>query len=379
MTMNGCRVKIWKQDPSVISIGIRTCFIPSAVAAGPKDDKIQIAGLSPVLPNTEGDFLFDPAANENEFDAVHTFTVIRQVLTMYERVFNRTGVWDVFNWQWGKDPVTVYPHAGVEANAYYSRNERALRFFYFRPSGTDEALQLYTCRSFDIVAHETGHAILDALKPGFLESWHPQTGGMHEAFGDLTAIFTMLAQMDQCEAIIAESKADLHIKTFFPAVAEQFGEAFYGHRMGLRNADNDLKLSDVSNEVHAISQVLTGAVYDIMADIFDVYKNFDRHDPAETLYKVGKHMISLLVVSILQLPDKNATYRNLAEKMIALEPQEEWKPLIHKQFTIREIIGDNAAQPLKQPVALSFNNCSGTLQHPEQIRRVQEAALKVNR
>jgi hypothetical protein len=180
--------------------------------------------------------------------------------------------------------------------------------------------------------------------------------------------------MDQCEAIIAESKADLHEKTFFPAVAEQFGEVFYGHRMGLRNADNDLKLSDVSSEVHEISQVLTGAVYDIMADIFDNYKNFKCHDPAETLYKAGKHMISLLLVSILQLPDKNATYKDLAEKMTALEPKEEWKPIIQKQFAVREIIGVKAVPPVTRPIALSFKQCSGTLRYPENIERIQQAA-----
>ncbi len=70
-----------------------------------------------------------------------------------------------------------------------------------------------------MVAHETGHAILDDLKPNYINFDEGQTGGLHESFGDLTAIFTMLAQLDQCEAIIAESKADLHNKTFFPAVA----------------------------------------------------------------------------------------------------------------------------------------------------------------
>ena len=130
------------------------------------------------------------------------------------------------------------------------------------------AHRVFTCRSLDIVAHETGHAILDGLKPHWLDvASPPQTGGLHESFGDLTAIFLALSQLDQVEAIIAQTKANLHDKTFLSDLAEQFGLAL-GRPNGLRNADNDLKLSQAGTEVHAISQVFTGAIYDILADIF---------------------------------------------------------------------------------------------------------------
>ena len=54
------------------------------------------------------------------------------------------------------------PAGGMGVNAYYSRKERSLRFSYFHPNNDENAPLVYTCRSFDIVAHETGHAILDA-------------------------------------------------------------------------------------------------------------------------------------------------------------------------------------------------------------------------
>ena len=264
--MTGSKVKLWKQDPTVEAIGARTAYIHTPVDHGPKDSEIEIKGVPPAHHDSNRNFLYDHGENPKEFDAVHTFTVVRQVLTMYKRALRRMKVSTDFNWQWGSDhPIHVFPRAGKDANAFYSRHQRSLRFYYFRHGGK----LVFTCRSFDIVAHETGHAILDALRPGYWNSGHPQTGGLHESFGDLTAIFTMLAQMDQCEAIIAESKANLHAKTFFPAVAEQFGEALYGRRTGLRNADNDLKLSQVSTQVHEISQVFTGAIYDILADFFD--------------------------------------------------------------------------------------------------------------
>ena len=375
--MPGSKVRLWKQDPTVTPIGIRPSYIHTPIDHGPKDSEIEIAGMPEVRHNSMGDFLFAPQENPKEFDAVHTFAVVRQVLTMYKRALRRTNVANEFSWQWGADsPIHVYPRAGLEPNAYYSRGERSLRFYYFHPGGDESVPPVFTCRSFDIVAHETGHAILDALRPGYWTSGHPQTGGLHESFGDLTAIFTMLAQMDHCEAIIAESKADLHAKTFFPAVAEQFGEALYGRTTGLRNADNNLKLSQVSNGVHEISQVFTGAIYDILADIFDDYLKLDEYDPAETLFRIGKHMTSLVIIALVQGPAQNATYKDIAEKMIKIEPVGHWKKFIRDQFTVREVLGGPVGLAAAKTEELSWNRCCGTLQHPDHLQQLDTAALK---
>nr|MDJ0949184.1 hypothetical protein [Alphaproteobacteria bacterium] len=364
--MAGSKVKIWKQDPSVTSAGIRTAYIPTEIDHGPQDADIAIRGMPHVIGNLDNDFLFDPAENPTEFDAVHTFAVVRQVLTMYRRALDRNNVTERFDWQWGGNaPIDVFPRAGLDANAYYSRGQKSLRFFYFHPGGNEARPLVYTCRSFDIVAHEVGHAVLDSLRPGYWGSWHPQTGGLHEAFGDITAILMMLAQMDQCEAIIAHSKGDLHAKTFFPAVAEQFGEALYGHRTGLRNADNDLKLSDVSNQVHDVSQVFTGAFYDILADIFEDYHRPEHFHQAETLFRVGKHMTALIILALLQGPEANATYRDIAEKMIEIEPEDRWKEFIHNQFAHREVLGGPVGLAAPKPQALELRGCCGTLRGDE--------------
>ncbi|MEN8157819.1 MAG: hypothetical protein ABFS10_12785 [Bacteroidota bacterium] len=359
--MTGSKVNIWKQDPSVESIGIRSCYISTEVKNGPGDNDIVIQGMPHVVSNTDNDFIFYPEENPLEFDAIHTFTIVRQVLTMFRRALNRNKITQNFNWYWGSEPIYVYPRAGIEANAFYSRTDKALRFYYFHPSGNELNPLIYTCRSFDIVAHEVGHAVLDSLKPDFLSnSWHPQTGGLHESFGDLSAIFTMLAQMDVCEAIIVESKADLHSKTFFPVLAEQFGEGL-GRDMGLRNADNDLKLSDVSTQVHDISRVFTGAIYDILADFFEKYQDPTLFDQAESLFRVGKYLNSLLLVSILQGPDANATYADIANKMIALETDNQRKEIIRGQFKRREIIDAPVGLAGIEPQILSWDNCCGTL------------------
>jgi hypothetical protein len=377
--MTGSKVKIWKQDPSVESIGIRSCYISTEVQNGPKDDDIVIQGMPLVVSNSDNDFIFYPMDNPLEFDAVHTFAIVRQVLTMFRRALNRLQITQNFNWFWRAEPINVFPRAGVDANAYYSRYEKALRFYYFHPSGNELNPLVYTCRSFDIVAHEVGHAVLDSLKPGFLSSsWHAQTGGLHESFADLSAIFTMLAQMDVCEAIIVESKAELHNKSFFPALAEQFGEAL-GRPMGLRNADNDLTLSDVTTQVHDISRVFTGAIYDILAEYFDKYQDPSQFDQAESLFRIGKYVTSLVIVSIFQAPDANATYADIANNMIALEEEEERKDILRNEFKKRQILDAPVGMVGDEPQLLSWENCCGTLQMKENVKLFEKnisAALK---
>src|SRR5204862_4318185 len=117
---------------------------------------------------------------------------------------------------------------------------------------------------------------------------------LHESFGDLTAIFLALSQFDQVEAVIAQTRANLHDKTFLSDLAEEFGLAL-GRPNGLRNADNDLKLSQVGNEVHDLSQVFTGAIYDILADIFAFERKPAVRDDAVTLYLTAQYLLSLLL------------------------------------------------------------------------------------
>jgi hypothetical protein len=367
----GSRMRIWKQDPSVSDIAIRDVYVHTRINAGPSDSQIKMTGLSTVNADANGDFLFD-SSSEDAFDAVHTYTVVRQVLTMYQRTLG-----DKMKWQWNRgsntDPVSVFPHAGETANAFYSRRDRALKFFFFRPPGSDlNEPMVFTCRSLDIVSHEVGHAILDALQPGWLSFFSPpQTGGLHESFGDLTSIFLVLSQLDQVEFIIAQTKADLHLKNILASVAEQFGTAL-GRPAGLRNADNNLKLSQVSSEVHDISKVFTGAVYDVMADAFTASRNPRKRDDAEVLYEVGRKIAGLTIRAFKAAPTANATYADVAKEMIKIaqgSPSKypNYDTFIQNQFELREVLGPNA---ITGPQAIagfapSRSGCCGTMQNIE--------------
>src|SRR5882672_6885738 len=156
------------------------------------------------------------------------------------------------------------------------------------------------------------------LKPNWIMSGNaPQTGALHESFGDLTAIFLALSQFDQVEAIIAQTRGNLHDKTFLSDLAEDFGLAL-GRPNGLRNADNDLKLSQVSTEVHALSQVFTGGIYDVLADIFAFERKPAKTDDAVALYAVGQYLCGLLLRAIIAAPNNNATFADVVNEMLTI-------------------------------------------------------------
>jgi hypothetical protein len=341
----GARALMWKQDPSVSEIGTRKVFLPGVVLAGPRDARITVGDpdIPAVEPNAFGDFVTMP--DTPQFDAVHTFAVVRQTLTMYQRALSTAGAGMPLPWQWNSSvdtsPLQVHPYGLPNVmNAYYSRSQACLKFGDFVPPG--ESARIYTCRSFDIVSHETGHAVLDGLKPQWLMADNPpQTGGLHESFGDLTAIFLALSQLDQCEAVVAQTKAHLHDKTFLADIAEQFGLAL-GSTTGLRNADNDLTLTDAGTEVHAISQVFTGAVYDILADIFAFERNPELEDCASVLHRTAAWLRGLLLRALIAAPDIGASYADVANEMLRLTIEDakpaDYTTFIRNRFAQREVV-----------------------------------------
>ncbi len=352
--MSGSKINIWKQDPLISQIGIRPTYVHSEIKKGLYDNQLKIMGIDGVKPtNYNNDYLFDPKINELEFDAAHTFAVTRQVLTIIERALRRLGVDKPFKWQWGEGPIHLFPRIKEETNAYYIRGRKLIGFGYFK--ALNNSTYIYTCRSYDIVSHELGHAILDALKPSLWASNHPQTGGLHESFGDLLVLFTLLAQLDMCEAIIAETKGNLHNKTFFTVIAEQMGQNIYRNSVGLRNIDNDITLEKVDSEVHAMSLVFTGAMYNILSDMFDYSKDLEKYDPAETLYRIGQHLLEVLLITIIKVQPINTMYLDMANTMIEVEKDPKFKEIIKEAFTVRKIFSKKVG--IVSPIIDLSNSC----------------------
>ena len=338
----GSRFFMWMQDAAVGALGRRLTLVPTLVLNGPRNARIdtRLLGTTPVVRNADGDYLFP--AETAEADCAHVFAVVQATLSRFERA--RDGV--TIPWAWNMngntDPITIFPRAGNTANAFYSRTQKALKFYAYTPNATADVV--FTCRSPELVAHQTAHAILDGLKPAWLGLFSPpQTGALSEAFADLAAILLMLSQADLAASLIATTKADLHAKRFLSALAEPPGAAL-ARAAGLRNADNDLKLSQVSNEVHLLSQVFTGAVYDILSDIFkfERMRQSRTKDAVHLLLEVNEHIAKLLLAAVSRAPQIGATFADVVNQM--LKVSREWntpriyRTFIYDRFALRKVV-----------------------------------------
>jgi hypothetical protein len=222
--------------------------------------------------------------------------------------FWRTRVPDL-KWQVGSK-LTVILDDGVDFNAYYDRT--ALKFFHGRAT---EGV-VYSGESPDILCHEMGHAILDALKPELWNVGSQEVAAFHESFGDISAILSALQLPMMRAAIISETDGRINRNSRLSRLAEQLGQAIrerYPDAVDpdcLRNASNRfmyesplfLKSSGpasvLTSEPHSFSRVFTGAFLDGLAGmLLAVAKN--RSMPTEDeLLEVSAHMGDILVAGI---------------------------------------------------------------------------------
>lgn len=325
--MVGSRMYIYKQDPSMTEPGMRSTFISSEVLKGPKDNLIRVADILDIEPDENGDFLMSVDENRDHFDAVHAFAVCRQVLTMYQRAFNRleilkeqdndeNGVFD-FKKKWGT-PLKLYVRAlAGKLSALYTPGLNTIFFGYQN--------EVFTCRSFDIIAHETGHAVFDAIKTKKTFNHDLEALALEESFCDLTVIFTLLSQMDMCESVVALSKGNLsptHNEFFFSNIAEECGMKKY-QRFSLRN----ISKKSIYNEVmqrpnysrYDLSLVFSSAVYHFLVTIFKDHICLNKYDPAETLFWLGRMVTELTVGAFYKTVNSpKLTFKSLGLEMVKL-------------------------------------------------------------
>lgn len=210
----------------------------------------------------------------------------------------------------------IFPRAGNQANAYYDRS--SLKFFYFN-SYVDKKL-IYTVESSDIVTHELGHAILDAIRPDFWSAAAFEVGAIHESFGDIIALINLLQYDIVLDKMMISTGGNLRQNNFVSELAEQFGKAL---RMphGLRNAFSSIKYVDPNTlptngnglikEVHSFSVVWTGAFYDLLVSI---YEKLGKSKPA--LVQARDIVTKLLFDAIIKVPTSVKFINSLAKCMI---------------------------------------------------------------
>ena len=164
-------------------------------------------------------------------------------------------------WAFPGRQLLVVPRAGECGNAFYERGTHSLQFFYV----TEPHRRVYTAHSQDIIAHETAHAILDAVAPDLYDASLPQSLAIHEAVADIAMLLSAFRSRKLVDRVRQRIGDDLAHPNVFTQVAEQFGAVVGRGTDGLRDLNNARTLGSVdTSSPHALSEVLSGALYQVM-------------------------------------------------------------------------------------------------------------------
>lgn len=219
---------------------------------------------------------------------------------------------------------------GVDLNAYYRRGASRLEFYHSTISGKT----VYSGESPNIVCHELGHAVLDAIRPQLFNAASIEAAAFHESFGDMSAILCALQLNSIAQAVLTETGGRLYRSTFLSRLAEQLGWAIRQINAQavdpdcLRNAVNSFFYRDpttlpptapasaLSSAPHSFSRVFTSAFYDALAGMVVT----DSATPTvQSLQKVTRDAGRLLIDAIKNAPVVPNYFSQVAAQMVAAD------------------------------------------------------------
>jgi hypothetical protein len=222
-------------------------------------------------------------------------------------------------------PVVPVEEEGL--NAYYDR--KALHFFRDVNAATGEVVQ--SGDSPDVVTHEQGHAVLDAVRPDLWDAPHFEVAAFHEGFGDVAAILVALDEIDLARAAIRETEGSLDHSNLVSRLAEELAAAViarYGPGAALPDALRDAvnafryrsprSLPDeadadaLSREPHSFGRVVTGACWDVLARL-SVPR--DGEEPVAALQRAARQVGALVAAAVGNATSGAAFFRRFATEL----------------------------------------------------------------
>ncbi|KAA3647648.1 MAG: serine protease [Chloroflexi bacterium] len=215
--------------------------------------------------NSDGKPVTGEDLNDLAFHQLNVWGVIQRIISFFEDPWS---MGRPLPWGFEGNRLLVLPHAGYGENAFYDRHSKSLQFYYYGDPENPE----YTCLSHDIIAHEAGHAILDGIRPFYLEDSSVETGAFHEFIGDFTAMLIALHNEHIRHYLVDEDKQEIIDFEEVANVGEAFGQYVLG-REYLRSAQTPKHMSDCAPDAgpHECSLVLTSVMYQIFVDMFNAY------------------------------------------------------------------------------------------------------------
>jgi len=191
------------------------------------------------------------------FAAQHVFGCVRFTLDVWERYLGQPLEW---HFRGGLDRLEILLLPDWD-NAQYGYGHLELGSD-FAPDGERLPFSL----DFDVIAHEVGHAFTYSLLG------HPRPGaefvefeGFQEAFADMVSLIAAMHFPSVVSDVLGATSGNLYVANRLARFSE------FSSQRQLRTASNTVTMADFADGApneHALSQPLTGALFDIMVDIF---------------------------------------------------------------------------------------------------------------
>ncbi|MGA8206227.1 MAG: hypothetical protein WB812_17055 [Woeseiaceae bacterium] len=321
-------IPIFPQDPRVtrspVVVHVRGNLLP-----GPVGDRIAVFDYNrdrdevygAARPKPDGSFPdYDPT--DLRFHQLNAYAITARAVELSEKELGRD-----LKWGFNGSRLIVLPHAGYMANAFYSETSHTLQLYSFVPDGSRHVY--HTALSHDVVSHETGHAILDAVRGQYTESLEPETAAIHEGVGDLAALFAALSH-DTIKKRVIDPMAEGR-----PNLVSEIAEHFEGDDQNLRSLIYDPK-QDYTNvvEPHLLSLKLSRAIYEILRRLYKarLAAGLEKLDAFESARKAVQRMT---VRTLGHLPPADATIRDFAIAMLTADSNAH--PLDNRDY--RAVVG----------------------------------------
>jgi len=255
-------------------------FIPNDPLAGSTAPAMRVKTPRPNRPASRAGFVFSntsPQAVSAPGTPGFLFWQCREAgLAALEAWEVVTG--NFLRWQGNRRTLRLLQDAGVDLNAFYDRSSFA---FFHRQVGSQV---FFSGASTDVVAHEIGHGLLDAIRPDLWDVPFLEAGAFHEAFGDCVAVLTALNDLETRQKLLAATST-LKKKNFVESTAEDLSDAIRrlapNHNAAEpRHAFNTFQFQlpetlpanggpgALINEVHSFGMLFSGCFYDLIVKIF---------------------------------------------------------------------------------------------------------------
>ena len=280
----------------------------------------------------------DTLIEDPRFHAQNVYAIVMRTLARFEFALGRRVAWGSPGHQ-----LHIAPHAFAQANAFYSRADRAIFFGYFTGQS---GRTIYTALAHDVVAHETTHALLDGLRARYMEPSSPDQAAFHEGFADIVALLSIFSLKDVVGTLIdlgtgggklvSEKKLDRTniMESALLGLADEMGQELSGIRgdalrrsVRLAKGKSYMDMAEY-REPHTRGELIVAAVMNAFVDIWLSRLEKvgtltpgmkDRSLVVEQGATVADHLLTMCIRALDYCPPTDITFSDYLSALLTID------------------------------------------------------------